>query len=342
MLEEILKNQCDLNPHRPVVAGVSGGADSLCLLGILHAAKYPVIIAHFNHHLHLGSDDEAQYVKSIAEQINLPFIYGEADVRSYADEHTLSLEEAARHLRYGFLFATARKQNAQAVAVGHTADDQVETVLMHFIRGAGLSGLKGMEHHTLLNVFDPELPLIRPLLGLWRTDTETYCREHHLQPQMDPSNADQSYHRNRLRLTLIPELQSYNPRIKEALLHTALSLQGDNQLLEEITENALEEITTGNGKGWVVFNRNKYLAQPRALRRNIIRRAAGKLRPSNRDFGFEAVDRAAGFIDSESGRQMDFVNGLYLFIEKDDLFLATYEADLPTAHWPQISGVEMP
>ncbi len=91
-------------------------------------------------------------------------------------------------LRYRFLFAQARAHSASVVAVGHTADDQVETILMHFLRGAGLAGLKGMAGRTFLTEFDREIPLVRPILHLWRYETEAYCREHALQPVQDPSN----------------------------------------------------------------------------------------------------------------------------------------------------------
>jgi tRNA(Ile)-lysidine synthase len=182
MLELILRDQCKLDPRRPVLAGISGGPDSLCLLDVLRAAGYPVIVAHFNHKLRPEADRESASVSGRARTLGLPFVTDSADVRAYAEANSLSLEEAARTLRYRFLFAAARERGAQAVAVGHTADDQVETVLMHFLRGAGLAGLKGMETLTLLPVFDPQIPLVRPLLTLRRADTEDWCRAHGLAP----------------------------------------------------------------------------------------------------------------------------------------------------------------
>lgn len=135
MLETILRVQCRLDPARPVLAGVSGGPDSLCLLDILHSAGYQVIVAHFNHQLRPEAAEEAESVEARAHALGLPFVSDTADVHAHAEAHGLSLEEAARMLRYQFLFATARQTQAQAVAVGHTADDQVETVLTHFLRG---------------------------------------------------------------------------------------------------------------------------------------------------------------------------------------------------------------
>jgi tRNA(Ile)-lysidine synthase len=337
MLEAILVNQCGLDPARPVLAGVSGGPDSLCLLGILQEAGYRVIVAHFNHQLRPEANLEAVSVSERARRLGLPFVSDSADVRSYAEQQSLSLEEAARILRYRFLFAAAREHAAQAVAVGHTADDQVETVLMHFLRGAGLSGLKGMEYRTILPVFDPQIPLVRPLLALWRGETEAYCREHDLEPHFDASNADTTYFRNRLRHALIPELEKYNPRIKESLLRSAQALQSDYAALQEGVESAWKNIVIEKGEDWVTFDRSGLARLSRSLLRNLIRRAAESLRPESRDFGFNAVERAAAFIQAPAWTQIDFVNGLYLFAEKGKITLAAYEADLPFAQWPQVS-----
>jgi tRNA(Ile)-lysidine synthase len=330
-------NQCGLDPKKPVLVGVSGGADSLCLLGILKETGYRLIVAHFDHQLRPEAALEAAAVSEQARMLGLPFVSDCADVQAYAKEQSLSLEEAARMLRYRFLFSAARKQAAQAVAVGHTADDQVETVLMHFLRGAGLSGLKGMEYRTFLLAFDPLIPLVRPLLSLWRADTESYCREHGIQPHFDTSNADTVYFRNRLRHELIPELEKYNPRFKETLLRTSQALQGDYMALQEGLETAWKDIVVERRDAWVVFDQSGLTKLPRGLQRNLFRRAAEGLRPEDRDIGFDALERAAAFARTPMGNLIDFVNGLYLFAEKGKIYLAAYEADLPFSQWPQVS-----
>src|SRR5512136_931149 len=116
MLETILQERCELEPGKPVLAGVSGGPDSLCLLGILREAGYRVIVAHFNHRLRPEAELEAAAVSELALRYGLPFVSDGADVREVADAQSLSLEEAARMLRYRFLYAAAREHSAQAVA----------------------------------------------------------------------------------------------------------------------------------------------------------------------------------------------------------------------------------
>ena len=336
MLETILRDQCGLDPARPVLAGVSGGPDSLCLLEVLHSAGYRVIVAHFNHRLRPEASQEAEAVSALAGSLGLPFIGDSADVRAYAEAHALSLEEAARMLRYQFLFAAARQQAAQAVAVGHTADDQVETVLMHFLRGAGLAGLKGMEYRMLLPVFDPHIPLVRPLLSLRRADTESYCRAQALEPHYDLSNSDQTFFRNRLRHALIPELEKYNPRFKEAILRSVQALQGDFTVLQEALEDAWKRVVLETGFDWVAFDRAGLAGLSAGLRRNVIRRAAESLLPDSRDIGFAALERAAAFAELPEEKQIDFINGLRLFNENGKIYLAAYEATGFLAGCPQV------
>src|ERR687891_143770 len=163
-IQSILRDQCGLHRDQFIVVGVSGGPDSLCLMSVLRKAGYRVIVAHFNHKLRPDSDTDANIVEQTAARLNLASVIENGDVRAYAEAEKLSIEEAARILRYRFLMGQAHRLNAQAVAVGHTADDQVETVLMHFLRGAGLAGLKGMNYRTTIHMFDPQIPIIRPLL----------------------------------------------------------------------------------------------------------------------------------------------------------------------------------
>ena len=167
-IESIFRDTCQLTPDRNILVGVSGGPDSLCLMEALRQVGYPIIVAYFNHRLRPDSEIEANALEKTVARKMVSSVFEEGDVRGYAESEGLSIEEAARTLRYRFLFEQARAYEAQAVAVGHTADDQVETVLMHFLRGAGLTGLKGMSYRAFLPAFDENIPVVRPLLDVWR------------------------------------------------------------------------------------------------------------------------------------------------------------------------------
>jgi tRNA(Ile)-lysidine synthase len=228
--------------------GVSGGPDSLTLLHGLFHLGYAVTAAHYNHGLRPDAGSDALHVQQVCVQMGIPFVSAASDVAEFARTEGMSIEEAARTVRYRFLFSEARRLGCAAVAVGHTADDQVETVLMHFLRGAGLAGLRGMQPFGVMPEWDAELPLIRPMLGVWRADVLAYCREQALEPVIDQSNTDTTYFRNRLRHELIPYLQEYNPRIKEVLWRMSQTAVGDYDVIEDVTSAAWDRSQIAEGR----------------------------------------------------------------------------------------------
>ncbi len=334
-IERVLRDHCRLEKDALVVVGVSGGPDSLCLLDLLCRTGYPVVAAHFDHQLRPESQADAGQVAQAAARLLIPFATRTADVRQYAGAQGLSIEAAARELRYGFLFSEARARHAQAVAVGHTADDQVETVLMHFMRGSGLRGLGGMSARTVLRVFDPSIPLVRPLLGIWHRETEAYCASRGLHPLNDASNASPDYFRNRVRNELIPLLEQYNPRIRDILLRNAAALSSDQALLDELVATAWEQILIRPGPGFLALDWERLKKCSPAMQRQLIRRAGEMLAPAEQ-IDYSALDRALGLLASSSGRRADLIAGLGLYRESEVVFVAASDAELPSEVWPQL------
>lgn len=333
-----LRDECLLNPDKPVIVAVSGGPDSLCLLDILHKFGYLLMVAHFNHGLRPESESDAWAVRREAEKRSLTFILGEDDVATFAADNVLSIEEAARIRRYGFLFAQAVKYDTQAVAVGHTADDQIETVLMHLLRGSGLSGLKGMPARAHPNAWSAGIPLLRPLISVWREEVLAYCWEHDLKPVIDRSNLDTTIYRNRLRHELIPYLESYNPGVKQVLYRTTQVLAGEFDVLKRVVDEAWEIVLREQDPGYVALDPAMLKKQSVGVRRQLLRRAIAVLRPDLRDIDFDSIERGLGFLVQPSKtNQIDLVAGLRLIFEGDILYLATWEADLPSSSWPQIT-----
>lgn len=336
-IESILRDQCGLTKDRAIIAGVSGGPDSLCLMNVLRKAGYRVIVAHFNHKLRPDSDADANTVEQTAGRMNLKWVIEKGDVREFAETQKLSIEEAARTMRYHFLMKQARRFNAQAVAVGHTADDQVETVLMHFIRGAGLAGLKGMTHRTLIHMFDPQIPIVRPLLDVWREETIVYCAANGLRPRHDPSNASLDFFRNRLRHLLIPTLESYNPRFREVVWRTSRSVAGDYEIVAQMLDDAWQEVVAQETRDFVAFDSAALTKRRLGLQRNLIRRAMERLHPDNLDAGFATLERAASFVaDPERPMRMDLTKGLHLLREGGLIYVVAGNVTLPIERWPQL------
>jgi tRNA(Ile)-lysidine synthase len=336
-IESILTEKCGLSRERPVIAGVSGGPDSLCLMNVLRQSGYPIIVAHFNHKLRPDADADANIVEQTAARLNLASVIWSGDVRAFSEEKKLSIEESARILRYRFLMEQARHFNAQAVAVGHTADDQVETVLMHFIRGAGLAGLKGMNYRTVINMFDPQIPIVRPLLDTWREETVVYCATHGFRPRHDPSNASIDFFRNRLRHLLIPTLESYNPRFREVLWRTSRSLAADYEIIAELMDGVWKECVVQETEEYIAFDSNTLGKQSVGLQRNLLRRAMERLQPDEADVSYSTLERAAGFITLSAQRaRMDLSGDLHLLRDGILVYVVTGNATLPVERWPQM------
>ena len=261
-----------------LVAAVSGGADSLCLLGTLLAmgdrgvpgAPGEIVVAHLDHGLRgaVGAAD-GRFVASLAEELGVSCVVERIDVAALARRERRSLEEAARRARYAFLRRVALEVGAVRICTGHTQDDQAETVIMHFVRGSGLAGLAGMA------------PLAgdvaRPLLALTRDQTEAYCAARGWVPRQDASNADRRFTRNRIRRELLPILETYNPGVRATLARNATLIAADEAYLEAEAATAWEDMarpTTEPDDAGIALDLHILRATPLALRLRLYRRAA--------------------------------------------------------------------
>jgi tRNA(Ile)-lysidine synthase len=336
-IPSILTHMCALDPARPVLVGVSGGPDSLCLLHVLHSSGYPLVVACLDHGLRPESTSEVGLVQHIAETLGAVFVSKSVDTPQFASQMGLSIEAAARQLRYEFLFTEAARFDAQAVAVGHTADDQAETVLMHLLRGAGLAGLKGMQFRTWHTSFSPDLPLVRPLLNTWRSEVLEYCRLNHLTPAQDVTNQSLNYFRNRLRLEVLPFLEQVQPNLRQHLVRMAGTLALDYELLLSHVQTAWDALLVDRGQGYLAFHRVKFLACPLPLQRHLLRQAMLSLRTAAQDIELAMVERARLSLDMASGhRTCDVGAGLQLYIERDTFWVIVRGATLPAGDWPAV------
>lgn len=338
-IASILQNECGLKKNRPIIVGVSGGPDSLCLMEALRQAGYQVIVACFDHQLRPDSSLDVRMVEKTASKLMIRSVIDGADVQKHADEKKLSVEEAARNLRYKFLFEQAKKNNAQAVAVGHTADDQVETILMHFLRGSGMNGLKGMSYRSIIKSFDSEIPIIRPLLNIWREETVVFCAVNGLRPHYDSTNDSLNFQRNRIRHLLIPTLETYNPKFREAIQRMSHSLKSDNAFIKEILETEWKDVALEVTDEYISFDSARLKSASLGLRRNLVMHAMQILIP-NIDVTFSALERAIQMIDSTHTNQIDLKGGLHIIRESNLIYVCTANAELPFDLYPQMPSDE--
>jgi len=311
---------------------VSGGQDSVCLLHILvklqEELKVGLHVAHLNHQLR-GADSEAdaQYVSDLAHQLGIPATIGQRDVKAHQAQQRTSLEEAAREVRYTFLAQVAKSVGADRVAVGHTTDDHIETILMHIIRGTGTRGLRGLQPRNLWHSSDSSLIVIRPLLQVSRQETAAYCPNHQLMPRVDASNLSLSSLRNRIRHQLLPQLRSYNPRIAGALLRTARIVGDDLAFLERESTRLWGSVAQRQGDT-IILDKEGFIQLPSALQRHLLRTAIEELLGSLKDIETRHIEEAMAVLIKPAGRRLSLPGGLVFVIEYNRYLLGMGAAAL--------------
>ncbi|ACA58654.1 tRNA lysidine(34) synthetase TilS [Candidatus Desulforudis audaxviator] len=297
-----------LEPGMGVLVGVSGGPDSVALLDVLYGLRavlgISITVAHLNHRLRgAEAEADARYVRKLAEKFGLPCIVEECDVPTFRKAERLSIQTAARELRYEFFARAARETGARRVALGHHADDQAETILHHFLRGTGPAGLAGIA--PVRGLF------IRPLLGIRRREIEAYCRARGLDPRLDPSNLDPVYTRNRLRAELLPLLETeYNPNLVTALLRLGEICRAENDYMEEQTETIFRR-SAAPTDGCVRLDADRVAALPPAIGRRMIRRAWSELAGDPGALDFDHVERVLELARAAAGgKRLDLPRGI--------------------------------
>lgn len=255
-----------------VICAISGGADSVCLLHILKeiapTRSFELYAVHFNHCLRgAESDRDEHFVRELCRKLNVELFCCSGDVKGYAENNGLGIEEAARILRYRFFEETAGRIPGSRVATAHNADDNAETVLMNLARGAGLKGLCGIP--PVRDIY------IRPLLCMSREEINAYLEKHCLEHVEDSTNAENIYTRNRLRHEVIPVLKGMNPAFAGSVMETSDLLRADEGLLETLSQKSVPFEPDREGRIALDVNKLKNSQYPLAAR--AVRRAAANL-----------------------------------------------------------------
>lgn len=323
-------------PGKPVVVAVSGGADSLCLVHLLLASELQIIPVHYDHQLRPKSAEQAQQVLALMKSWGLEPFLGAGDVREIGRANKMGLEEAARNCRYGFLTNIAKEFDAQAILTAHHLDDQVETVLMHFLRGSGINGLSGMRPVEVLQQFSKEIPVWRPLLDTNKEEILLYCQENEIEPIEDESNKDLRFYRNRLRHELIPQIDAIQPSFRAILARNAKVIELDRQVLVKLTDRAWQDCLVEEFPGKAVhFSRSEWKKLDEAIQYRLLIKAANWLVPGLRDLGFLELQRAKNAIDRLMARA-DFKSGLWIQNQEKSFLLSLGQFVLPQTEFPQL------
>lgn len=293
-----------------VVAGVSGGADSVCLLILLaeyqKGQPFTLIAAHVHHGLRENADGDEAYVKELCERIHVPLKILQIDAKSEAERLGVSVEEAGRIKRYEFFREIAK---GGKIAVAHHRDDLCETMLFQMFRGSGISGLRG--------ILPVSGEIIRPLLSISREEIEAYLKEEGISWRTDESNEELIYARNRIRHEILPVAEEICAGAKEHMAESAARLR-------EIEEYIKAQAETEKNKYLVYFPgknefredtdsiliKNEITELPKALSGELILQALCEIAGRKRDIGLAQVEALYGLFFSQVGRKREFIYGL--------------------------------
>jgi len=299
-----------------VLVAVSGGPDSVCLLNVLNNLRdrlgVELYAAHLDHQLRdEESEADARYVTELMAKLNIPARIEKIDVRAWNARRKTSLEEAAREVRYRFLDESARKVGASRVAVGHTRSDHVETVLMHYLRGTGIHGLRGLRPAAPMPYGSKQdgLWVIRPLLRISSEETAAYCNSLELKPRTDSSNRQTGFLRNRIRMELMPVLRQYNPEIDDALVRLADTAGEDADFMDE-QALAIYARTVTVEDDLTCIDSGRLRGVPLALQRRVLRLALEQAYGSLKDIEATHLDALVRLLFGGTGKSVNLPGGV--------------------------------
>jgi tRNA(Ile)-lysidine synthase len=317
-----------------VVVAVSGGSDSVCLLDIMvrlsEELNIQLIVAHFNHGLRENEDElETQFVEKIAGLYALPFVTEKA--LSLTGDMS-SLEEKARDARYEFLEKTRSDNNARRIALGHTMNDQAETVLMRLLRGSGPSGLSGIPPVR-------EVVIIRPLIEVKREDIIEYLSSKGLDYVLDSSNSNQTYLRNRIRLELLPLMMEYQPRIIENLGRLSNVLRDEDNVLDSQTEEWAKGNVLIESEDRVSVNLAEFNSLPSPFKHRLIRSILKRLQKNLRRIDYKHIIYASHLAKSSKPQAfIDLPNNIAVKKIYDRLIFLLKHGDSSSGYCYSVKG----
>lgn len=320
-----------------IVIGVSGGADSVTLLHTLDRLKdeyqLSLFIVHLNHMFRgKDADEDGEFVAKLGDTLGVPAFIKKIDIPKMAQEKGLSSQVAAREARYQLYEEVACQVSANRIALGHNADDQVETVLMRLLRGAGEEGLSGIP--------PVREQIIRPLIEISRADIESYCREQQLEFRTDYSNFKTIYLRNKIRIELLPKLEKeYNNNIKQIFLRLSDISREDNSYLHSKALEHLESIIVSQEFQKIILAWEKLAVLPKALQRRVLREGIRVIKGNLLSIGFIHLEEVISFFFSEQRGKKILPGGIVIEKSYKNLVIRKEELNLEFAYKLQIPGL---
>lgn len=251
-----------------IVVGVSGGPDSISMLNILNEIKseleFEIVVAHINHMIRAEAIDDEKYVAEYCEKNNIEFYAKQINVLEIANTKKIGTEEAGRKVRYDFFEEVLKLTSSNKIAIAHNKNDKIETIIMHLLRGSGLSGIKGIEPKR-------NNKYIRPLIECERQEIETYCEEKNLNPRIDKTNFENEYTRNKIRNIVIPYIrQEFNPNIIETIDRLSQVATEESDYMNLQTQKAYRKILVEKTEKQIVLKLKDFNEQEKVIKNRLI------------------------------------------------------------------------
>ncbi len=300
----IIENKL-LQNGQTVLVALSGGMDSVALFHILNKLKeqigFSIVCAHYNHGIRDNAKRDAKFAEKLAKNAGVSFYLGQGDVPSYARDNGISIEMAARELRYKFLYEAKNKTGADFIATAHHKTDQAETVLLNIIRGSGPLGISGMKNKNGV--------IIRPFLCVTREQISDYIKINKLPHVEDETNEDNAYKRNSIRNELVPMLKTYNPSIEDAIIRMADVSSCDEEYINESAIKAMQNMFSFENNEYILL-RSNFAQEHLSIKRAIIRIILRKIN-SIKDISFNRLSEILDFIENSSTGSIFIINNQY-------------------------------
>ena len=253
-----------------IVLGVSGGPDSISMLNILkeikeeQIIKFEIYVAHINHMIREEAIDDEKFVEDYCNRNNIKCYIKRIDIIKIANDMKIGTEEAGRNARYNFFEEILKETNSNKIAIAHNKNDKIETIIMHLLRGSGLSGLKGIEPIR-------DNKFIRPLIECERMEIEKYCEENKLNPRIDKTNFENEYTRNKIRNIVIPYIkQEFNPNIIQILSRLSEVVTEDVEYVDKQTQKIYQQILIEKTDKRISLNLRKFNDQEKIIKSQLI------------------------------------------------------------------------